>query len=169
MNAPNVYRWTPKEHCIYISLGSNIRPEVNLPRSAIMLNRFGQVIEASTVWETAPVGTTGPSFLNAAVLFQASHPPTLLKSLVLRRIEIEMGRVRTFNKYAPRPIDLDILIADGEIIEPGIWSRAHLAVPLSELLPDLLHPDTGKKLVQIAEELCNPDVIRARPDIKFNH
>jgi 7,8-dihydro-6-hydroxymethylpterin-pyrophosphokinase len=59
----------------------------------------------------------------------------LLKSLVLRRIEIEMGRIRIFNKYAPRPIDLDNLIADGQIIEPGLWSRAHLAVPLAELLP----------------------------------
>ena len=169
MSTPKTYPWSPQEHCIYISLGSNIRPEENLPRSAVMLNRFGLVIEASTVWETAPVGTSGPSFLNAAVLFQAIHPPTLLKSLVLRRIEIEMGRVRTFNKYAPRPIDLDILIADGEIIEPGVWSRAHLAVPLAELLPDLLHPETGKKLEQIAEELCRPDVIRSRPEIKLSH
>lgn len=162
------HRRAPKEHCIYISLGSNIQPEENLPYAVVMLNRFGQVITVSSVWETAPVGTAGPSFLNAAVLFQASHPPALLKSMVLRRIELEMGRRRTFNKYAPRPIDLDILIADGTIIEPGIWSRAHLAVPLAELLPDLIHPETGKKLDQIAEELCQPEVIHARPDINLN-
>jgi len=130
-----------------------------------MLNKFGLVVETSTVWETAPVGTSGPSFLNAVVLLQANYPPTLLKSLVLRRIEIEMGRIRTFNKYAPRPIDLDILVADGEIMEPVLWSRAHLAVPLAELLPDLPHPESGKKLDQIARELCKPDVIHARRDI----
>jgi 2-amino-4-hydroxy-6-hydroxymethyldihydropteridine diphosphokinase len=167
MSSPKTYPWTPQEHCIYISLGSNIQPEVNLPRSVVMLNRFGQVMELSTVWETAPVGTTGPSFLNAAVLLQADYPPALLKSLVLRRIEIEMGRIRTFNKYAPRPIDLDILIADGQTIEPGLWSRAHLAVPLAELLPDLLDPVSGVKLSQVAEELCTPETIRARPDIKL--
>jgi 2-amino-4-hydroxy-6-hydroxymethyldihydropteridine diphosphokinase len=167
MSTPGTYRWTPQEHCIYISLGSNIQPEVNLPRSRIMLNKFGQVVATSTVWETAPVGTTGPSFLNAVVLLQANYPHPLLKSLVLRRIEIEMGRVRTLNKYAPRPIDLDILIADGLIIEPGLWSRAHLAVPLAELLPELIHPQSGKRLEQIALQLCKPDAIRARPDVKL--
>jgi 2-amino-4-hydroxy-6-hydroxymethyldihydropteridine diphosphokinase len=167
MGASKSYRWIPHEHCIYISLGSNIRPEENLPRSRVLLNKFGQVVMVSSVWETAPVGTSGPYFLNAAVLLQANYPHTLLKSMVLRRIEIEMGRIRTFNKFAPRPIDLDILIADGRIIESGLWSRAHLAVPLAELLPDLLHPQSGKRLDQIAQELCKPDVIHARPDIQL--
>jgi 2-amino-4-hydroxy-6-hydroxymethyldihydropteridine diphosphokinase len=130
-----------------------------------MLNKFGLVVATSTVWETAPVGTSGPSFLNAVVLLQANYPAVLLKSMVLRRIEFEMGRIRTFNKYAPRPIDLDILIADGNIIDPGLWSRAHLAVPLAELIPDLSHPESGRKLEEIANELCMPEVIRSRPDI----
>jgi 2-amino-4-hydroxy-6-hydroxymethyldihydropteridine diphosphokinase len=167
MNIATIYPWRSQEHCIYISLGSNIRPEENLPRSVVMLRKFGRVIATSTVWETSPVGTAGPRFLNAVVLLQVNHPPALLKSLVLRRIEIEMGRIRTFNKYAPRPIDLDILIADGLIIDPGIWTRAHLAVPLAELLPDLLHPDQGKTLVQIAQELKRTDEIRPHPDIKL--
>jgi 2-amino-4-hydroxy-6-hydroxymethyldihydropteridine diphosphokinase len=167
MSTSTTYRWIPQEHCIYISLGSNIRPEENLPHATVMLNKFGQVIASSTVWETAPVGTTGPSFLNAVVLLQANYPPALLKSLVLRRIEIEMGRIRTFNKYAPRPIDLDILIADGQIIEPGLWSRAHLAVPLAELLPDLLHPESGKRLDEIAKVLYKPGAIRTRPDVRL--
>jgi 2-amino-4-hydroxy-6-hydroxymethyldihydropteridine diphosphokinase len=165
MSTSKIYQWTPQEHCIYISLGSNIRAEENIPRSVAMLNKFGQVIAASTVWETAPVGTSGPSFLNAAVLLQVNHPPALLKSLVLRRIEFEMGRLRTFNKYAPRPIDLDILIADGLIIEPSLWTRAHLAVPLAEILPDLPHPEGVIKLSDVARELCRPDIIRPRPDI----
>lgn len=165
MSTPAIYPWTPQEHCIYISLGSNIRPVVNLPRAVVMMGKFGQVISASKVWETKPVGTTGPSFLNAAVLLQIFLPPELLKSLILRRIEIEMGRIRTLNKNAPRPIDLDILIADGKIIEPAIWTRAHLAVPLAEIFPELLHPVWGKSLAQIAVELNKPDVIRPRPDV----
>jgi len=132
-----------------------------------MLRKFGQVIATSTVWETSPVGTAGPKFLNAAVLLQVNLPPALLKSLILRRIEIEMGRIRTFNKYAPRPIDLDILIADGQITEPAIWSRAHLAVPLAEILPDLPHPSWGKSLAQIARELLHPDEIRSRLDVRI--
>jgi len=167
MNTSIAYRWTLKEHCIYISLGSNIQPEKNLPHATVMLKKFGQVVACSTVWETAPVGTTGPSFLNAVVLLQANHPPALLKSMVLRRIEFEMGRIRTFNKYAPRPIDLDILIADGLVIEPGLWSRAHLAIPLAELLPNLVHPESGERLEVIAELLYKPETIRARKDIRL--
>jgi 2-amino-4-hydroxy-6-hydroxymethyldihydropteridine diphosphokinase len=168
MSNPIAYRWIPQEHIIYLSLGSNIRPEANIPRSVIMLNKFGKVIASSTVWETTPVGTAGPRFLNAVVLLQAIYPPALLKSLALRRIEIEMGRVRTFNKYAPRPIDIDILIADGLIIEPGLWSRAHLAVPLAELLPELSHPESGLKLAQIAHDLQRPEAIRPCPEVKIS-
>lgn len=168
MCAATVYPWTPQEHCIYISLGSNIRPEENLPRSVILLNKFGQVITGSTVWETAPVGTSGPSFLNAAVLLRVFVPPMILKSLVLRRIEIEMGRIRTLNKNAPRSIDLDILIADGQIVEPAIWSRAHLAVPLAEILPDLADPDSGRNLAQVAQELFRPDEIHPRFDVRIH-
>jgi 2-amino-4-hydroxy-6-hydroxymethyldihydropteridine diphosphokinase len=168
MSISRIFRWNPQAHCIYISLGSNIRPEQNLPRAMRMLNKFGQVVASSSIWETVPVGTVGPSFLNAVVLLQANYPHTILKSLVLRRIEIEMGRIRTLNKFAPRPIDLDILIADGQIIESGIWYRAHLAVPLAELLPDLHHPQWGKRLGMIAQELNQPDMIHARPDIKLD-
>jgi 2-amino-4-hydroxy-6-hydroxymethyldihydropteridine diphosphokinase len=168
MSNPITYRWIPQEHNIYISLGSNIRPEENIPRSAIMLNKFGKVLASSTVWETTPVGTAGPRFLNAVVLLQAIYPAGLLKSIALRRIEIEMGRIRTFNKYAPRPIDIDILIADGLIIEPGLWSRAHLAVPLAELLPELLHPESGVMLAQIAYDLKKPDAIRPCPGVKIS-
>jgi 2-amino-4-hydroxy-6-hydroxymethyldihydropteridine diphosphokinase len=165
----SAYHWTPpQEHCIYISLGSNIRPEENLPRSVVMLRKYGQVEAVSTVWETAPVGTTGPSFLNAAVLLQVFVPPMILKSLILRRIEYEMGRIRTFNKYAPRPIDLDILIADGQIVEAAIWTRAHLAVPLAEILPNLIQPELGKNLAQIAQELFNPEEIHPRFDIHIH-
>jgi 2-amino-4-hydroxy-6-hydroxymethyldihydropteridine diphosphokinase len=134
-----------------------------------MLNIFGQVMASSNVWETIPVGTSGPRFLNAVVLLQANYPSSLLKSLVLRRIEYEMGRVRTFNKYAPRPIDLDILIADGLIIEPGIWTQTHLAVPLAELLPDLLHPDLEMRLSQVAQKLFQPNAIRIRPDVVIKY
>ena len=169
MTPTGIYPWTPQEHCIYISLGSNIRPVENLPRAVIMMGKFGQVISASKVWETKPVGTTGPSFLNAAVLLQVFLPPELLKSLILRRIEIEMGRIRTLNKNAPRPIDLDILIADGQIVEPAIWTRAHLAVPLAEIYPELLHPVWGKSLAQIAQELIIPDEIRPRPEVRLGN
>jgi 7,8-dihydro-6-hydroxymethylpterin-pyrophosphokinase len=64
-----------------------------------------------------------------------------------------LGRVRTENKYAPRTIDLDILVVDGAVCEPQIWSQAFLAIPLSELLPDYLEPETGETLSQVSTRL----------------
>ena len=159
------FHWIPEEHCIFISLGSNIHPEENIPRAVNAIKKYGQVIRASTVWETAPVGTVGPKFLNAAILLQVYVPSLLLKTLILRRIEANMGRKRTFNKNAPRTIDLDILIADGQVIDPAVWTLAYLAVPLAEILPDLMNPELGKSLAQIASELLQPDEIHPRSDV----
>jgi 2-amino-4-hydroxy-6-hydroxymethyldihydropteridine diphosphokinase len=154
-----------EEHLIYLSLGSNIAPIKNLPRAVAMLRHYGEIIAVSSVWDTPPYGTSGPRFLNASVAITTSFSPTQFKNLALRRIEIKMGRVRTFDKNAPRPIDLDIVIADGWIADSNIWDRAHLAVPLGELLPGLAHPTRGMTLAQIAQNfLLNAD-IRPCPEI----
>lgn len=99
-----------------------------------------------------------PEFLNAVVQLECGGSSEQLQAQ-LRQIEAELGRVRTADKYAPRTIDLD-LIWLGERIEkppslaePDITERAHLAVPLAELAPDLTHPDSGERLVTIAERL----------------
>ncbi len=42
----------------YLSLGSNIEPEHNLPEAVAQLARFGQIKAVSSVWQTAAVGFT---------------------------------------------------------------------------------------------------------------
>jgi 2-amino-4-hydroxy-6-hydroxymethyldihydropteridine diphosphokinase len=150
-------------HQVYIGLGSNIDPVANFYHAVEKLREAVHVVEVSKIWETPPVGTSGPNFLNAVALIQTSLQISSLRDHVLRRIESQLGRVRTVDPNSPRPIDLDILIFDKNVIDNEIWTRAHIAVPLAEFIPDFINPETGETLLEIARrlEIHNPIQIRS--------
>jgi 7,8-dihydro-6-hydroxymethylpterin-pyrophosphokinase len=66
--------------------------------------------------------------------------------------------VRKADKYAARTIDLDIAVYDDAVIDepdlripdPDIRSRPFIAIPLLELAPKLILPDTGERLSSLA-------------------
>lgn len=140
-------------HTVYLGLGSNINPEQNLKRAVDILRKSVSLEALSAVWETPPYGSRGPNFLNAAARIRTPLSSPLLKTLVLRRIEVQLGRIRTFNKNAARTIDLDVLVYDDRVVDPKVWTQVFVALPLAELLPELEHPARGKTLFQVAEEL----------------
>ncbi len=141
-------------------LGSNIAPERNLPRAIDLLRRHVEVAGASQVWETPAVGSPGPNFLNAAVLVSTGLAPDQLRNQVLRAIESDLGRVRTADKYAPRPIDIDIVAWNGQVTDPDVWRYAHAAVPVSEVLPCEFNEEQGETLSQVANRLRQEVPIR---------
>ena len=140
-------------HLAYLSLGSNIDAAINLKKAVELLRGAGRIQAASSVWETEAVGSQGPNFLNAAVVYQTSYTRSMLKDQVLHHIENQMGRVRTSDKNAPRPIDIDIILFDNEIIDSELWARLYIARPFAELIPNLINPLSGRTLRQVADEL----------------
>lgn len=150
---------------VFLGLGSNILAEQNLPRAVALLSQAVQIEAISTAWHTPAVGAPGPDFLNAAILIRTRQSSQALKQNVIRRIEAQLGRKRTQDKNAPRTIDIDILIFDNRVIESEIWERAFLAVPLSELVPDLCNPKSGESLQHIAQRLSRQTLIEPRPGI----
>ena len=152
------------EHQVYLGIGSNIQPLENLPRCLALLRQKVLVEEVSRIWKNPPVGSTGEDFLNAAVRIRTSLEAEDLKTRVLRPIESQLGRVRTRDKYAPRTIDLDILIIDGKVCDPQIWKRAFLAVPLAELLPRYTDPKTGETLSEAARRLAEKIPMEVCPE-----
>jgi 2-amino-4-hydroxy-6-hydroxymethyldihydropteridine diphosphokinase len=122
-------------HQICLLLGSNIRPEYNLPLAMAHLRQELTILRVSSVWESAPVGGEGQNFLNAAVLAVSHRDALLLKQRVLLPLEARLGRKRTPDKNSPRPIDLDIIFFDHQLLDPTLWEYAHRAVPVSEILP----------------------------------
>ena len=152
------------EHQVCLLLGSNIQPEHNLPRAIDLLQFQLTVLRISSVWETSPVGTVGPSFLNAALLAQTPMKQKKLKLQILTPLEAEMGRVRTADKNAPRPIDLDIILFDGLILDPTLWLFAHRAVPVAEIQPDI-RSEAGETLKETAAKFMSKGFIRLRQDV----
>jgi 2-amino-4-hydroxy-6-hydroxymethyldihydropteridine diphosphokinase len=148
-----------QEHQVCLLLGSNIQPETNLPRGVELLRQKVKVLCVSSVWETPSVGSEGPDFFNAALLIRTSLNPDELKDKVLRPLEAQLGRVRSADKNAPRPIDFDIIIFDGKLMDPGLWQHAHRAVPVAEILPDY-RSGRGEILSEVASELAKLTSIR---------
>ncbi len=143
----------------FVSVGSNIEPEKNVRSALRLLNEQVTVRQISTVFLTEPVGPAGqPPYYNCVLDAETDLAPADLKQNVFRRIEQALGRARTGDKYAPRTIDLDLLLYDdvvmetGELVlpDPDILRRPFLAVMLRELAPDLVMPGTGVKISDVA-------------------
>ena len=137
-------------HSVYLVLGSNIDPEGNIPKALDQLGEDLQLLEISSAWRTVPVGTEGPHFVNLAAHVASDLGRTDLKTRILQKIENRLGRIRTSDKFAPRTVDIDIILFDGELIEKELASTAYLILPLSELLPDYVPPGTNRSLIQMA-------------------
>lgn len=135
---------------VVILIGSNIDP-INNSRKAIQeITQLFPVQKISSFWESEPIGSNGDNYINFAVMISTSVDYQILKYEILRLIETRLGRVRTIDKFSPRTIDLDIII-DGETTkEETLWTYAHIALPASELLPDLLHQGSGDTLKKVA-------------------
>lgn len=139
----------------YVGVGSNIEPERNIRRALDLLKQRVHVAACSTFYRTAPVDRPDqPPFLNGVWRIETPLTAYALKFDVLRPIEADLGRVRTVDPYAARPIDLDVLLygdvvvdePDLRIPDPDIRTRSFLSVPLLELDPELVLPDTHEPL-----------------------
>ncbi len=150
---------------VYLNLGSNIAPETNLPRAITMLADYGHVELVSKVWESQAVGSKGPNFLNASVLLLTDIDPSELKQRLSRAIEARLGRIRTEDKNAPRPIDVDVMMVDGEPYNLDRWEEAFVLLPIAELLPEAPHPITGERLRDAAERARQLTWIVERPGV----
>lgn len=152
-------------HEAYLSLGSNIDPEHNLPKAIQMLRTYGQVKAVSSAWQSHAVGSHGPDFLNACVLWQTSMSPSKLVRQALRPIEAEMGRVRGPDKNAPRTIDIDLILYNEEPYDEDFWSAPFVIVPLAELLPDYPYPLGYENLDTVASRMRRKTWIMPRPEV----
>jgi 2-amino-4-hydroxy-6-hydroxymethyldihydropteridine diphosphokinase len=122
-------------------------------------------MRASDVFETAPWGITDqPCFLNACALLEcALSPRELLESL--KDIEARLGRTMT-RRWGERLIDLDILLIDSLIHReadlcvphPEMHRRGFVLVPLARIIPDRVHPLTGRTIASMASDF--PEELR---------
>ncbi len=152
-------------HQVYLSLGSNIEPEQNLPRAIQLLHEHGKILKISSAWESESVGAVGPNYLNACVRFITSLVYDPLKEQVIHPIESELGRKRSADKYAPRTIDIDIVLFDDQLCNDKYWKQAFVVVPLAEIHPEYRNPQTQEGIVEAANRLRQQVWMETRPEV----
>jgi 2-amino-4-hydroxy-6-hydroxymethyldihydropteridine diphosphokinase len=157
------------DHLAWLALGSNIRPEENLPRAVAEIAKRAALIAVSSVWQSPPAdGSDQPDYWNAAVLIRTASPPAEIYSDLIAPIEMALGRVRSRDSFAPRTMDIDLAMYDdlsGEfsgkkLPHPDVLQRAYVALPLAELSPGKIHPETGEPLQVIADRLKDATIHR---------
>lgn len=152
-------------HQAYLSLGSNIQPEVNLPRAIELLRSYGTILALSNAWESKAVGSDGPNFLNACALFSTPLLQEDLKDQVIHPAELKLGRMRTEDKYASRTIDIDIIIYDQRSCHDKFWKQAFVVVPLAEIFPTFVNPLTQEHILETATRLKEQVWLEVRPEV----
>lgn len=144
---------------IYLGLGSNESPVGNL-RLAIdeLQQRYGE-LDISAVYQSAAVGFEGEDFLNLVVGLE-SEVSALDICNDIELIHNLAGRVRNSNKWGSRPLDIDLLLYNSLIEDArpvrvprdDILEYSFVLRPIAELAPDLVHPVTGKTMLQHWQE-----------------
>ena len=140
---------------VYVGLGSNIDPEENLRYGIRELGaRFG-TLELSNVYRNASVGFDGDDFMNLVAGLETDASPAQLHAM-LKEIDGLAGRRRGESRYAPRTLDIDLLLYDDKVLdEPpvriprsDILKYSFVLGPLAEIAPQLRHPETGRLITE---------------------
>jgi len=138
---------------VYLGLGSNIDPEENLRLGVRELRRrFGE-LDISRTFRSAAFGFEGADFLNLAVGLESNQTPADIHDQI-EAIHEMAGRQRGESRYSSRRLDIDLLLYDELVIdEPplrlprsDVLKFSFVLKPLSELAPNLIHPESGKSL-----------------------
>jgi 2-amino-4-hydroxy-6-hydroxymethyldihydropteridine diphosphokinase len=131
----------------YVSGGSNVDAERSVPQAARELKSRYPGARFSRCYRNASIGFDGPDFTNFVVELPVVGGPSALRE-TLQRIEKHCGRPDAAPRWAPRAMDLDILLFGDQVIDvqgmkvprPDLTRWAFMLGPLAELAPGLVHP-----------------------------
>jgi 2-amino-4-hydroxy-6-hydroxymethyldihydropteridine diphosphokinase len=145
---------------VYVAAGSNVAPLENLRRALDVLDHDFAPVTVSRAYANAAVGFEGDDFINLVVGFQTD----LTVRQVIERLhaaETACGRERLAPKWAPRAMDLDILLfGDTVCTEPGLTlprpdllKRPYMLGPAAEIAPETVHPIVRRTLGELWRDL----------------
>jgi len=152
---------------IGFSLGSNLynRKRLLMQAKNLLLSApRTRYVDQSPIYETTPVDVKpeyqNMAYLNSVVIVDSDLPLESWLSYI-GKIEKNLGRERTEDRNAPRPIDIDIIYAGDQIIDSGglevphpRWAERRFVVqPLNDLRPNMILPEMKKPVSVILNSL----------------
>ena len=156
---------------VYLSLGSNKGDRIGYVQQAASLLGADEgisIVRTSAFYESEPWNmNTKNWFVNAVVEAKTKYSPQELLQ-VCQRIEKQLGRTsEEKNQYQDRTIDIDILFYNKDIINEEnliiphkyVHLRAFTLVPMMELNSDFVHPVLHKNIVEMHNDLENPEMV----------
>ena len=149
---------------VYLGLGANIgNREANLRLAMRWLAERCTIVAVSSLYGSPAMvlegAAPGPDFVNAVAAVDTDLTADDLLAFV-KEIERAIGR-RPAERWAARPIDIDILLFGDEIVDTasltvphsGIHERAFVIVPLAEIAPLMRHPTLARTIGELADEV----------------
>lgn len=135
---------------VFVAAGSNVEPVANLRCALDALQAEFAPLTLSRAYRNAAVGFTGEDFVNLVLGFATERSVEAVVER-LHAAEAACGRERDAPKWAPRAMDLDILLYGDLVCErpglklprPDLVRRPYMLGPMAEIAPDLRHPTLG--------------------------
>ena len=134
----------------YVAAGSNVDPIANLQRALAELGKHYR-LRLSPAYRNKAVGFEGDDFVNLVVGFETTDS---VETVIARLHEAETicGRPRDAPKWAPRAMDLDLLLF-GDLVRPelrvpraDLLKKVFMLRPMAELAPDVVHSVVKKPM-----------------------
>lgn len=141
---------------VFVAAGSNVEAERNLALAARELRQAFGVVHFSPAYRNVAVGFEGPDFINLVAAFDTSREVDEVVT-ELQRIEGLCGRARQAPKWAPRSMDLDILLYGAMLSDraglvlprPDLVKRPYMLGPMADIAPDERHPTLGRTVGEL--------------------
>lgn len=144
---------------VLVAAGSNVDPHANLRRALDVVARHYPGLRRSSAYQNASVGFAGRDFVNLAIGFETADDVRAVM-VHLHEAEAACGRPRNAPKWAPRTMDLDVLLYGSLVCDepglvlprPDLLRRAYMLGPAAEIAPDTVHPTLGVTLAELWRE-----------------
>lgn len=147
---------------VYIGVGSNVDPEASIRKGLAFLRSRFCVAAVSPMYRSPAWGGKGPQpdYINLAVS-AVTDKDLFATRAELRLMEESLGRKRTDDKFAPRTLDLDLLLYGGEVIKdewgeiphPHLFTKPWVHKPMMDIAANVTIPGRGGALGEIAPAL----------------
>ncbi len=134
-------------HELYVGIGSNLGDrQANILAALQRLRARAQILTVSAFYESeAADGAQGPAYLNVAAALRSQLDAEAFAGFA-RDVELAVGRARGTRRLEARPIDIDLLVFDGETVQARLDARPYNAVPLAEIAPQLVRASANGRV-----------------------